>query len=1518
MKQILFIFAFFFLTAAAFADSTETVRLRMRWGGSASPAYGIISSDCGLLRDLTPISMDTENPGGAWIANGRVEICQEASKKYNGFDVSVPFRQEGNLYVQISADSDFSSNPRIQIPMRELLAGGKTLSFASDSGSSLQFSVSRVPGDSLRVQFGRDNLVFMPFDMFQCTVQPCLLPGMHLSANASSAAPTAGNGANEAFSMESAVPFQNSENASGNPLLSVQSQSFVQEVGPDERGDLEFVVYRGRETFEMHRGLIPGVRLDGVIPAQIQFSVPEEEGVYDVVLTLRKSEDSARRNAAALAERRIQFIVLSDAADFPNAEGKHTLELEIDPSQKEWWENLSRSDVRQFRTWFPEMEPLQNSARKVRSVGIQNFLELPQSLNPLKSPAWEAFPLLVENPGMPHILEVEYLSNLEQTFSLSIMEPNARGGIAPPGIDSGVNVPSPIGGSENLPARLDRHHILFWPQSRTPILLLVNRHGKNSVCIGKIRLYSAGSHLAPNGPASVTACENPAALQGTSAAAKFPNSAAGGTSKNFQRRNASIPFRQTALLIDKPMFTHAFSSSEMNNDATGLCVSDWVTFYDGGNRLTEYLEYVGFNTLFLSIYSDGSTIYPSRILNPTPRFDNGTYFPTAQDPLRKDVLEMLFRMFDRQDLKLIPAMDFSSPISSLETAARFPTAQETSRLNFQPGTLRWQNPFGKELTTVRSNLKKGAPYYNILHPNVQETVLQSIAEVVRRYGHHPAFGGISLQLHSNSFLVLPNSRWGVDAQTITQFSTETGIVLQGTYLEQVRSLVSGKYTNAWIRWRAGKMTAFYRRAASLLSSIPKAKLYLCGTDLFSLKSHPVLMPRLNGILPAEDVFLNLGIDVQQLKAIPNLVLSRPQKILVNKPVTEQAADLQWKQTPGTYRMFQDQKEPTAVFYHAPDILRLEAFDAASPFKPTLTWIASTYAQSTSEARRPYAEALAMLDAFTMVEGGWNPVFGKEQALQDTIRILGQLPAVHFNSAMSSSIQNGPLAQSIIFRSCSIPGQNYAYAVNTTPFKVTGRVYFQPSMNQAGEINAFSGSAILLKNDSSITLGKDARGFFWRVELAPYQIEAIRFDGNPVLLLDPETEVDPEAQLVFQREYLRLNRCFEGLKNPTFYLGLKNPGFESGTDENGSVHSWTVSYPSQRNSLTQNQPGVTPNPAASGFAPTAGSLASASMQPVSRVGNAVPGTPNVSANPIGNPDAAPAGIGSGTQNGFSNTDFAPGSTAFGFSNSVPTPILENSANARIDKNSIFGENSLCISSSGTPIRVMSQPFSVNPTGRLAIHIWTKAAPNEGSLPLRLIVVGKTPRGKFFRTANLSSDAAGITPEWKRLSIHVNDLPLEKDTELSLGFELYGPGSVWVDNIQLSDIHFSDMELQQLMGIFSQFGQRIQKQDYVPCVSTLECYWLRFMLENVAINMPPTSEPIALREKQDTSTLPNVEEVPTKKGPSLPHLGQMPALPHLPSPPKFPKRQTEEPVTEDVKEEEKKSESYLDKMKNLFPW
>ena len=235
-------------------------------------------------------------------------------------------------------------------------------------------------------------------------------------------------------------------------------------------------------------------------------------------------------------------------------------------------------------------------------------------------------------PGTPHILEVEYPSDVPQTLGISIVEPNAAGAVLPIGLDSGIQVVE-----ESLPAppKWSRHRLLFWPRTKNPILLLTNRRTDAPAVFGRIRVLAGPSKL-PRAP--------------------FVGGA--------------LPERLLAGYQSKPFTAENFGAPQALDLATGRSLDDWQTFYDATGRLIEYLNYVGYGGQMLAVMADGSSIYPSSLIDATPRYDSGTQFETGQDPLRKDVLELMLRLFDRAGLKLIPMLQFSSPLPDLEQQLR--------------------------------------------------------------------------------------------------------------------------------------------------------------------------------------------------------------------------------------------------------------------------------------------------------------------------------------------------------------------------------------------------------------------------------------------------------------------------------------------------------------------------------------------------------------------------------------------------------------------------------------------------------------------------------------------------------------------------------------------------------------------------------------------------------------------------------------------------------------------------------
>src|SRR6185437_5686399 len=199
-------------------------------------------------------------------------------------------------------------------------------------------------------------------------------------------------------------------------------------------------------------------------------------------------------------------------------------------------------------------------------------------------------------------------ADLAQSLGFSIVDPNAAGGALPIGLDSGVYASSD---TVQAAPTLRKHRLIFWPRSAMPLLLVTNRSQAERGAYGKIRL------LGPRALAFPRAREVPPSRLPRA----FP-------------ADAALADRMLAGYLDRPLFAENFSASQGVDpwtQASGRALDDWHTFYEGGTRLIEYLHHVGYNGAMLSVLADGSTIYPSKLVQPTPRYDDGVYFATGQD-----------------------------------------------------------------------------------------------------------------------------------------------------------------------------------------------------------------------------------------------------------------------------------------------------------------------------------------------------------------------------------------------------------------------------------------------------------------------------------------------------------------------------------------------------------------------------------------------------------------------------------------------------------------------------------------------------------------------------------------------------------------------------------------------------------------------------------------------------------------------------------------------------------------------
>ena len=551
------------------------MRVRVAWGGGEEKLWnGTVWLSEGTLSEPRPLGIEADEPGSMWLEEAdqnRLVIRQRSPRAYDGVDVLIDAPADAKLLVELVANGQ--SSKRAEVPLSHLL-GDISSTQLDDRGS--QLLVRRTPGDKLRVKLADKSLVFTPGQLMKLDIEPHLLPVA---------------------------------------------------AGEKVQIDLQLVVGRtDRQLWSRQESVVAG----RPVTLPVELTLPDEEGVYDLVITAQQSKalrlPQGHRlplgwNAKVIAQRKVQLLVVG--SESPEATGKVAAweqAVEIDPASPNWWSRLIKLPQ------FPRLQrilkgPLGSGHSQPWQHPLGQLVQLAPS-EQTDDVSWEAYTLPIAKPGAPHVLEVDYPSDLSQTLGISVLEPNAAGALMPIGLDSGVDRASVVADQERgRPPRWMRHRLIFWPRTKTPMVLISNRRKETAAAYGKIRVLAGGEHLPRAFPAQ-----------------------------------SERPQRLLAAYLDRPLFPECFSAAESLDDWSNRSLDDWVTFHQGGTRLVEYLNHVGMGGLMMSVLADGSAIYPSEILQSTPRYDTGLFFDSGQDPVRKDVLEMLFRLFDRAQLQLIPGL----------------------------------------------------------------------------------------------------------------------------------------------------------------------------------------------------------------------------------------------------------------------------------------------------------------------------------------------------------------------------------------------------------------------------------------------------------------------------------------------------------------------------------------------------------------------------------------------------------------------------------------------------------------------------------------------------------------------------------------------------------------------------------------------------------------------------------------------------------------------------------------------
>ncbi|MCA9218347.1 MAG: hypothetical protein KDB27_35000 [Planctomycetales bacterium] len=1029
------------------ADAAETdLRLQIEWwGGDAQAWDGLISIDQGRFSHLKPLGLDESSSGSIFLRRRQLIVEQAARLTYNGATTTVTGNEDSKLRIEFVGSDDTSAKV-FSVTLRELAElTNSSKSFSLDASGN-KIWIKRVPGDDVRVSINRPHLVFEPGEEWSIDVLPHHLPDKDRDPQRCRFATADANGTQL---WSESLPLQKSIGGTTPPLKDVA------------------------------------------------IKVPEREGVYTLTIEVIAPERRFTppfRSERTVGSRSVQFVVIEENRP-PFDSTADRVVFEINPAEDRWWDRLTLLPQWSILPGLRHDGPLSNRSSRELFHGARAWSALPVG-------GWQAFPLPVEDVGTRHELTIEYPGDLPQTTSFSIVEPNAAGKVLPIELDSGINVSrESAGGIAARPPQVSKHVIPFWPNTKSPLLLVTNLNKEQESVIGQIRVERVGMS-APSLPANRSG-------------------------------------RKLIANFDRPLFLENFSASERLNPDSARTFEDWATFYEGGRRMVEHLRHNGYDGVSLTCSAEGSSLYWDDLIHPTPKYDRGIFFSDGRDPVRKDIMEMLFRLCDREHLTLVPSFEFSTRLHVLEQTLRSDRNVEGIRL---------VDSLGNE-SSDSSEQSSASHAYNPLDLRVQEAILTVIRNAVRRYGRHPSFGGVQLNLTQTSFTQLPGIEWGMDRNTLRRFRTETGVPIPDpmTQLEDARAatLQTG-VVDKWEAWRCQQLASLYGRVQDEVEQESKqALLYVSLSNLLvgeAITSN--IQESLSSPVDVARELSRFGIDLQLLSQQQGLVVPRPQQVLANADLIADAAQLELNHSDNVESQFRSMRRPATQFHHEPIRLRLSSFDEQSPFGKDKTFVSlvAHVASSGVHYRERFAHGLAQNDSLILMDGGWMLPLGQEESLRAFAAVYRAIPAARFRPINNKEVAVSPL----VVRTLKTRSETFFYMVNDSPWNVAVDLQFT-CKDKSLKMRS-------LGLNRSERLEPSGDNYVWSLNVEQFGLVAVAMSSPAVELVEGQAILPPDVNRGLEQRINALNSRARYLAKPIPFTSIENGDFEQPSSD-VSIPAW---------------------------------------------------------------------------------------------------------------------------------------------------------------------------------------------------------------------------------------------------------------------------------------------------------------------------------------------------------------------------
>jgi hypothetical protein len=435
-------------------------------------------------------------------------------------------------------------------------------------------------------------------------------------------------------------------------------------------------------------------------------------------------------------------------------------------------------------------------------------------------------------------------------------------------------------------------------------------------------------------------------------------------------------------------------------------------------------------------------------------------------------------------------------------------------------------------------------FYNPLDPRVQDAMIAVVRDLAQRYGHHPSFTGVQVDLAHDSFAVLPDAGWGYDPHTMAAFWKTIHPTARPPEAAQLATQLSesgSPLSEQWRAWRCAQLTAFYGRMLHELQQVrPDLQLYLSTGKLAHAPAVaracvPALPRQYAAMVPLAD----MGVDPRQLSAIAGLVVARPWVMDAAETLVGQGPLNEWNRDAEVDAAF---AQHAGLLYERVQLVPFTPGGQAT--EPGMTrWLIAPADRLGIEQREALARALVNRDTSLLLMGGSQPSLGELDATRDFLKVFGQLPADLFQQP------DVVAAKPVVLRTCSVDARTYLYVINTAPWRVDCRVQMQ--------LAAGTRLIPISAKETAPHVVAGANGLTWDFSLEGYGLEAALVPDPHVAVVQVETEQSPDVEIALRSMVSEVIGRMPRLQSLEPITSLVNPGFERLAADTKELAGWEI-------------------------------------------------------------------------------------------------------------------------------------------------------------------------------------------------------------------------------------------------------------------------------------------------------------------------------------------------------------------------